>query len=396
MRYFDICIIGGGHTGLVATLAFANKKLNVLCVEKKSFNNNNKRDLELRTTAHLMPAVNFLNTIGVWKHLESHSCPLNSLNIINSRDINNYPSKISENTFEAREIGKDCFGYNVPLEKSIKILRELVLSKENAELLEATSLISSSLDGEFRIAQLSNGEVIKTKLIIGADGSNSVVRDLSNISTFERDTRQTALTFNAKHEIKHCNVSYEIYKFGGPLTTVPISDEFEGMHSSIVWMNKEDYTKKLLNCSKKEFSLKLKERSLSILGEISPITNLVEIPVKFMVAKKLISERIALIGEAAHKLPPIGAQGFNISVKDIETIVNLSIDYPNTIGCFEMLNKYQLKRLPEILGKSWSVGLLNILAGSERIPLQNFRAIGLEALNNSSFLKKTIMRFGLG
>ena len=219
---------------------------------------------------------------------------------------------------------------------------------------------------------------------------------MSNISTFERDTRQTALTFNAKHEIKHSNVSYEIYKFGGPLTTVPISDEFEGMHSSIVWMNKEDYTKKLLNCSKKEFSLKLKERSLSILGEISPITNLVEIPVKFMVAKKLISERIALIGEAAHKLPPIGAQGFNISVKDIETIVNLSIDYPNTIGCFEMLNKYLLKRLPEILGKSWSVGLLNILAGSEQIPLQNLRAIGLEALNNSSFLKKTIKRFGLG
>ena len=61
-----------------------------------------------------------------------------------------------------------------------------------------------------------------------------------------------------------------------------------------------------------------------------------------------------------------------------------------------MLNKYQLKRLPEILGKSWSVGLLNILAGSEQIPLQNLRAIGLEALNNSSFLKKTIMRFGLG
>ena len=175
MRYFDICIIGGGHTGLVATLAFANKKLNVLCVEKKSFKKNDKRDLELRTTAHLMPAVNFLNTIGVWKHLESHSCPLNSLNIINSRDINNNPSKISENTFEAKEIGKDCFGYNVPLEKSIKILRELVILKENAELLEATSLISSTLDGEFRIAQLSNGEVIKTKLIIGADGSNSVV-----------------------------------------------------------------------------------------------------------------------------------------------------------------------------------------------------------------------------
>ena len=81
MRYFDVCVIGGGHSGLVTALAFAKNNLSVLCVEKEGLYKTGAKKLELRTTAHLMPAVKFLDTIGIWEHLKKFSCPLKNSQI---------------------------------------------------------------------------------------------------------------------------------------------------------------------------------------------------------------------------------------------------------------------------------------------------------------------------
>ena len=396
MKFYDVCVIGGGHSGLVAALAFAKNNFNVLCVESTTFSSSSKKDLELRTTAHLLPTVSFLENIGVWKHLEAYSCPLKTLKIINERDIETSSPKISNNIFQSNEIKQNNFGYNVPLEKSVNIFRELVKCHKNINMIDNTSLISSHLENELRIIQLSNGDFIKTKLVIGADGANSVVRSLSGIELFQRDTGQVALTFNVKHTLEHKNISNELYKVGGPLTTVPMLDDNKNLHSSIVWMNNKEVTEQLLCLDKKEFALKLNERSLSILGEMAPISEVAKLPVKIMVAQKLVEERIVLIGESAHKLPPIGAQGFNMSVKDIETILHLSIKNTEDIGSSKMLRSYQFKRLPDIFGKAFSVGLLNKLAASEQIAFQNLRALGLDAINNIGPLKRSIMRLGLG
>ena len=396
MKFYDVCIIGGGHSGLVAALAFAKNKFNVLCVESKAFSSSSKKDLELRTTAHLLPTISFLKTIGLWKHLEAYSCPLESLRIINEKDIERSSPKISDNIFQSNEIKQNNFGYNVPLEKSVNIFRELVKSFKNLNMLDDTSFISSYLENEYRIIKLSNGDFIKTKLVIGADGANSVVRSLSGNEVFEQDTGQVALTFNVKHTLEHKNISNELYKKGGPLTTVPILDDNKNLHSSIVWMNNKEVTEQLLSLDKKKFARKLNERSLSILGEMAPITAVTKLPVKIMVAQKLVGERIALIGEAAHKLPPIGAQGFNMSVKDIKTILRLTIKNTKNIGSPSMLSSYQFKRYPDIFGKAFSVGFLNILAASEQTAFQNLRALGLEAINNIGPLKRGIMRLGLG
>ena len=396
MKFYDVCVIGGGHSGLVAALAFAKNNFNVLCVESTTFSSSSKKDLELRTTAHLLPTVSFLKAMGVWKHLEAYSCPLESLKIINEKDVKGSSPKISINIFQSSEIKQNNFGYNVPLEKSVYILRKLVKCHKNIVMIDNTSLISSYLENNLRIIQLSNGNLIKTKLVIGADGASSAVRSLSGIEILERNTSQVALTFNVKHTLEHKNISNEFYKVGGPLTTIPILDDNKNLHSSIVWMNNKEVTKQLLSLNKKKFALKLNERSLSILGEMSPITTITELPVKIMVAQKFVGERIALIGEAAHKLPPIGAQGFNMSVKDIETILDLCIKNTKDIGSSKMLNLYQFKRYPEIFVKAFSVGFLNKLAASEQPVFQNLRALGLEAIDNIEPLKRSIMRLGLG
>ena len=107
MKFYDVCIIGGGHSGLVAALAFAKNKFSVLCVESKTISTSSKKDLELRTTAHLLPTVSFLKTMGVWKHLQAYSCPLEKLKIINEKDIEGPSPKITNNVFQSNEINQN-------------------------------------------------------------------------------------------------------------------------------------------------------------------------------------------------------------------------------------------------------------------------------------------------
>ena len=396
MKFYDICVIGAGHSGLVTALAFAKNNFKVLCVETKTFSSFSKQELELRTTAHLLPTVSFLETIGVWKNLQSHSCPLKTLKIINDENVENSTAQKSNNIFQATEISQNSFGFNVPLKKSITTLCELALNNKNIKLIDDTTLISSHLDKEFRIVHLSNDESIKTKLLIGADGSDSVVRSFAGINVFKKDTGQTALTFNVKHTLPHKNISNEVYKVGGSLTTVPILDNTDGLHSSIVWMNKKETAEQLMILDRKEFNLKLNERSLFVLGEMSQITEASKLPVKIMVAQKLVAQRIVLIGEAAHKLPPIGAQGFNMSVKDIETLLQLSLKNADKLGGAEMLSTFQFRRYPDILAKAFSVGVLNKLAASEQKSFKIIRALGLRAISDIGPLKRGVMRFGLG
>ena len=147
---------------------------------------------------------------------------------------------------------------------------------------------------------------------------------------------------------------------------------------------------------RKEFNLKLNERSLFVLGEMSQITEASKLPVKIMVAQKLVAQRIVLIGEAAHKLPPIGAQGFNMSVKDIETLLQLSLKNADKLGGAEMLSTFQFRRYPDILAKAFSVGMLNKLAASEQKSFKIIRALGLRAISDIGPLKRGVMRFGLG
>ena len=118
-------------------------------------------------------------------------------------------------------------------------------------------------------------------------------------------------------------------------------------------------------------------------------------PVGLSIAKQIVAERVALIGEAAHTLPPIGAQGFNLSIKDISALESLTGAEPSKIGEKYMLRQYQGTRLPDIFFKAGGVGFLNQLALSESSALQHFRALALNSFEGSHILKHGLMRLGL-
>lgn len=398
---FDIIICGGGLTGTVAALAFSKNNFSVAVIDPKNLAGNDqknkkiKRLIDFRSTAHLERAVHYLDKLEVWKRLSTYACPLETLSIINVNNGDTPREHRTKTIFRASEIGKKQFGFNVPIEKSWKILADTVLEEERISTFSGKELQSYSVQGAFVKVTLSDGQKLTCRFLVGADGYLSKVRKLAHISTISKSTGQTALTFNIHHEKPHQNTSTEIYVDGGPFTIVPLRQKTKSHHSAVVWMQKLERANQLLQLKDVEFKQEVQKWSRNVVGEIKSVSKVTSKPVGLSIAKQIVAERVALIGEAAHTLPPIGAQGFNLSIKDISALDSLTRAEPAKIGEKYMLWQYQRTRLPDIFFKAGGVGFLNQLALSERSALQHFRALALSSFEGSHILKDGLMRLGL-
>ena len=159
-------------------------------------------------------------------------------------------------------------------------------------------------------------------------------------------------------------------------------------------MNRSKESEKLYNLPKHEFEKQLNKRSLGIYGKLNIKSNINLWNVNTMFVEKLCYKNVILVGEAAHVLPPIGAQGLNTSLKDI-SILNEIFQNKNKLSYQELALKYETKRLPDIKKKIFSILLLNEVVKSNSIPVMFIRRFGIEMISKLGFLRKNIMRFGL-
>ena len=397
MEEYDVFISGAGHAGLISAIAFANSGFSVCCVDPKNSQTDvSNEGSDHRTTAHLIPSMQFLSKIGVWEQISENACPLETLKILNINRDGFYSRQPSETNFSSSELNVQAFGYNIPLASSLLSLEKIAQDNSNIDLVFGTSYISSEHRGDKAIVKLTNGLDIAVKLVVGADGKHSSIRNEARIGVIAKDTNQEALVFNVVHEKPHSNTSFEIYDTGGPLTTIPIKTANHKNHSSVIWMDNASKINLLANNSTQQFEKKLKGRTFDVLGHMRVISSKGRVPILIQLAKKLIGKRTVLIGEAAHVLPPIGAQGFNITIQDINLLSKLAERYPRNLGCPQMLQEFQNKRFHDIMPRMTAVGALNGLAYSKSPVLQFIRSTGLKAINKIPPVKYALMRFGLG
>lgn len=388
----DVVICGGGLSGLICSLALSNIGISSFCIDKST--NIKKKQIDTRSTAYLRPSKEFLDNIGIWKHLSKNANPLKTLSIINSSSGFPYNNIISETKFNAIEIFQDEFGWNINNNQTKKILFELV-KKDKMINFEYDEIINIKEFDETLTVYLKNKKHINTKLLIGADGRNSFIRKNYNINADIDSLDQKAITFLIKHEYKHTDISYEIYKTGGPFTTVPLKNDKLNT-SAVVWVDNKKNIDNLLKLNKKEFNREVNKRSVNKLGDISVISELEIFPVSTQIADKLVDHRMILIGEAAHALPPIGAQGLNLTIKDIKEIYDLCKKNPFGIGDGEMVSKFNIKRLIDIKIRSKSVNFLNKISESNQVLISKTRDFGLNFLAKVQPVKYLLMKFGLG
>ena len=393
MEHTDILISGGGVAGLTAAAAFGAAGFSVICVDPAPPVTSEDADgADLRTTAFLQPSRDVLQAAGLWDRLAPFAAPLQIMRIIDAGGAALTPRLIKD--FDAAEISADPFGWNLP---NWRLRREMVARL--AELpkvsfrpgLATTGLLTRTSEA---IVTLSDGTRVSARLVIAADGRHSTMRQALGIAVRTFRYGQKALTFAVTHPVPHQSVSTEIHRSGGPFTLVPLPDRGGLPCSAVVWMERGPEVARLAALSGAEFEAAIAARSCLILGPLKLVTKRLVWPMIAQLAARLTGERVALMAEAAHVVPPIGAQGLNMSLADLAALLALS--QAQEPGSEAMLAAYQRRRYLDIEVLVLGIDALNRVSMLGAPPLRDARAAALAALYSLTPLRKTLMKAGLG
>lgn len=391
----DIIVSGGGIAGLTATAAFAKAGFDVLCVDPaRPVISRDAAGADMRSTAFLQPARKFLEEAGLWDRLAPHAEPLQIMRIIDAGGPE--PEARVSKEFNAADISEHPFGWNLP---NWLLRREMTAHLETLPNVTFRTGVSAQTlftrTAEARVG-LSDGTRKRCRLVIAADGRGSPMREAAGIPVHTTRYGQKALAFAVTHALPHENVSTEIHRTGGPFTLVPLPD-FEGKPSSaIVWMEEGPKAKALAEMDIPAFEEAMNTRSCGVLGHLTLASPRTLWPIISQHAEQLNGERLALVAEAAHVIPPIGAQGLNMSLTDLRVLRDLAIQNRETLGDAAMLEAYHKARISDIRTRVAGITLLNRTSMLSLPPLRDARAAGLNALYSFAPLRKSIMQMGLG
>lgn len=391
----DILISGGGIAGLTAAAAFGAAGFDVICVDPTP--PVTERDVEgsdMRTTAFLQPAQRLLEQCGLWARLSDHAAPLQIMRIVDAGGELPEPRIVRD--FNAADLSDQPFGWNLP---NWLLRREMVARLDdlpNVDFRPGTGTRTLfTRQAEARVG-LSDGTRVRCKLVLAADGRNSPMREAAGIGVHTTRYGQKALAFAVTHPIAHQNVSTEIHRSGGPFTLVPLPDWQGSPSSAIVWMERGPKAVELSQLDPAEFEAAMTERSCGLFGPLKLASRRTIWPIISQSADRLSGERIALMAEAAHVVPPIGAQGLNMSLGDLRCLLDLATARPDGLGDQDMLDAYHTARIRDIELRVKGIDLLNRASMVEARPLRDMRAAGLNALYSMAPVRKTLMQMGLG
>ncbi len=391
----DILISGGGIAGLMAAAAFGAAGFRVICVDPTPpVTTATDPEADLRSTAFLQPSVSLFRTAGLWSRFEPHAAPLQVMRIVDAGGVDKGPRKVKD--FDASDISDAPFGWNLP---NWLLRRELVArlaDLPDVDFRPGVGTRTVLTRASEALVTLTDGTRISARLLIAADGRNSPVRQALGIPVRTTRYGQKALAFAVTHPIPHENVSTEIHRTGGPFTLVPLPDRDGMPASSVVWMDTGPEVARLAALPVPAFEAAMNARSCHIAGPLTLQSRRMVWPIISQVAARMTGERTALMAEAAHVLPPIGAQGLNMSMADLDCLLGLAVADRDNIGAPAMLDAYQAARHRDIQVRVTGIDALNRASMAGGQMLRDLRGAGLEALYAVTPIRKALMRAGLG
>jgi 2-octaprenyl-6-methoxyphenol hydroxylase len=385
----QVAVIGAGPTGLVAAIALARLGAEVILLAPPY--DAGRAATDRRTTALLGASVDLLINLGVWQACAGEAAPIAGVRMVDDRGG---LIRAPEILFRAAELGLERFGFNIANPALVAALNAAAERTPRLVRLDTAGVTAIEPEAAQVRLQLAERGELTAKLAVAADGRKSMAPAAAGIAVQAWSYPQAALVTNIAHGRDHGGIVTELHRRAGPLTTVPLP----GLASSLVWAEAPNEAARLMRLDEQAFAAALEERLHGHLGEITGVGPRAVHALEGLRAEQMAAARVALVGEAAHVVPPIGAQGLNLGLRDAAALADCVSDALTRgldVGGAETLAAYCHARAADVLSRAVGVDLLNRSLLLDSIPLDVLRGLGGHLVANIASLRRLLMAGGM-
>lgn len=300
-----------------------------------------------------------------------------------------------EVVFRASELGLDAFGANIANHMLLAGLRKAAEAAPRLAWVETRGVTGLAPAGSCVRLELAEGGAVQAALAVAADGRNSTVRAAAGIAASTWAYPQAAIATSFGHNRPHDGTVNELHRHAGPLTTVPLP----GRRSALVWVEEPGEAERLAGLEDAAFAALLEERLQGVLGDVGDMAPRAVFPLAGLAAERMTGPRVALVGEAAHVMPPIGAQGLNLGLRDAAALADCVAEARaagEDIGGLAALAAYERARAWDVRARAVSVDLLNRSLLADMLPVDALRGLAAHLVASLGPLRRLVMQEGMG
>lgn len=382
---FDVVIIGGGLVGASLAAALKSSGLTIGLLESQPTSANNG-GWDSRIYAISPGNTAFLEQCGAWQHLDmSRVQPVSAMRVFGDED--------AELDFSAYQVGAPELNFILENRLLQQALWRDFQHQDNLTLFHPASCTSIVWHDDFVQLTLADGRELHAKLLVGADGPDSWVRQQAGINAAPTLYQQHGVVANFLAEKPHQGIAFQWFQPDGILALLPMPQQMVSM----VWSVAPEKSATLLALPPEELCAQVASASRHMLGELKLITPPATFPLRILNLPHIIAPRLALVGDAAHNVHPLAGQGVNLGFRDVRELARILSQRGAQTDCGDthLLRRYERARREDIVSMQLTTHTLKYLFNNDNPILRNLRNIGLSLTNQFSPLKKMLARHAL-
>lgn len=384
----DVIIVGGGMVGLALACALKDSGLHIVVIERAETEVFYSLGRDCRVSAIVRGNQQILAGIGVWRYLKADAEPIRAMRVWDNQE----PGGIR---FDAAEIDEPAMGYLIENSCTQAAMHRVMLESDDIEYLCPAEVVGLEWFDDRVQVRLSDGRVLNTPLLVGADGGRSWVREQAGIACCRRDYGQQGIVATVRPERGHGGTAYQRFLPTGPLAVLPMTDGL----CSIVWSAENDEAGRLMAMSNGEFLAAMNATFGPVLGRVTEAGERAAFPLAGRLAHHFVRDRVALVGDAAHCIHPLAGLGVNLGLRDAMVLAQEICDarrFDEGWGDMAVLTRYMKQRMPDVLSVMASMESFHQLFTHDFPGLKELRGLGMRLVGNSGPLKQLLMRNSTG
>jgi 2-octaprenyl-6-methoxyphenol hydroxylase len=389
----DIAIVGGGLNGPILALALAQAGISTTVIDALTTKVRKNPSFDGRSYAVALTSQRLLNNIGLWGDIKDNAQRMLEIKVSDGR-AGEGPSPFFMH-FDHAEIEDGPMGYMVQDRYLRRTLLDAITSNPNITHLSDQTVVSQDAANGGITVTLASGKAITARALIGCDGRGSGTAQRAGIKRIGWGYGQTALVCAIEHEKQHGGIAHQFFMPAGPLAILPLT----GNRSSIVWSETEANATAFNALSDEEYLTMLRPRFGDFLGEISLAGARYSYPLALSMTDRLVADRVALVGDAAHGLHPIAGQGLNAGMRDIAALVQIISEAQKRgedYGNLAVLKRYEEWRRFDNTALALTTDTFNKLFSNDNPLLRLGRDLGMGLINAVPSLRRVIIREAAG